>query len=97
MTETPIGGLPVNEELCPKCGRVTPSKVVHHGSGVEFLCSVCGTQTDFLIAEDEVDPLGDDHCHHCGAPYDGGHRCGSCGNGDPLDEGEFDPVSGEQW
>lgn len=42
-------------------------------------------------------PDEETYCHRCGSPYDGGHRCGVCGNGDPLDTGEFDPVTGEQW
>lgn len=41
--------------------------------------------------------LDEDTCLHCGSYYDGGHRCGRCGNGDPLDTGEFDPQTGEQW
>ena len=40
--------------------------------------------------------IGSDCCVHCGARYDGGHRCGSCGHGDPLDTGEFDSVTGDE-
>lgn len=47
--------------------------------------------------EQEPESPYEDRCVHCGAAYDGGHRCGACGNGDPLDTGEFDPVTGEQW
>lgn len=46
----------------------------------------------------EETPIDEDtHCIHCGNPYDGGFRCPFCGHGDPLDTGEFDPITGEEW
>jgi len=84
---------------CPDCGLTC-----HCGGDIDDLlldldkyvngCTHCAgddSEPDFYDYDDS------EYCAHCGAPYDGGHRCGSCGNGDPLATGEFDSVSGEQW
>lgn len=57
-------------------------------------CTVCG----WYLYDEEFDPLDPDEteCWHCGGYYDGGAFCGTCGHGDPLDTGEFDPVTGHQ-
>lgn len=61
-------------------------------------CDGCGCDEDEDWEYDDYwDAAEDvDHCRHCGAKYDGGHHCGTCGHGDPLCTGEFDPVTGEQ-
>lgn len=74
---------------------VTPHVCEYVESYYGHECKACG---DFIA--DGCEPWNDpDHmtCAHCGADYDGGHRCGSCGNGDPEGTGEFDPETGEQW
>lgn len=68
---------------CPMgCGRITED--VAGGP-----CDACWSSID--------EGPEDMTCVHCGSPYDGGHRCGTCGNGDPEGSGEFDPETGEQW
>lgn len=39
-------------DFCTRCQSTTPSKVVQHPSGTEFLCAVCGSQVDFLHADE---------------------------------------------
>jgi hypothetical protein len=51
--------MPDYQELCLRCGKVTPSKVVCHASGTEFLCAVCGNQVDFLHDEEDDEPYFD--------------------------------------
>ena len=53
-------------DYCPRCKKVTESKVVYHSSGTEYLCVICGAQVGFDIDED----YGDD--------YDDGEPVGSC-------------------
>lgn len=59
-----------------------------------------GIPVEFIDPDDadcpDQDPPPDNICRHCGAPYDGGHRCGTCRNGDPLNTGEFDPETGAE-
>jgi transcription elongation factor Elf1 len=43
-----------HRELCTKCGKVTANEVIQHAAGTEFVCKVCGTQTDFLHNEEET-------------------------------------------
>lgn len=49
----PTNEVPECKELCLKCGKVTPNEVIQHAAGTEFVCKVCGTQTDFLHAEEQ--------------------------------------------
>lgn len=52
------------KELCIKCGKVTPTKVVDHPGCTEYLCGVCGAQVDCDMHDDYYD--GDQNCHYCG-------------------------------
>ncbi|MBF0102056.1 MAG: hypothetical protein HQK77_14230 [Desulfobacterales bacterium] len=63
----------------------------------QVICLICDSDDYELLDVDETEYDDDILCVHCGAHYDGGSRCGTCGNGDPLDTGEFDPISGEPW
>lgn len=61
----------INAEFCNRCQKVTPSRVVYHDCGTEFLCAVCGWQVDFLHnddgppedCEDNGEPVGS--CDEC--------------------------------
>lgn len=48
------------KELCMRCGEETPCRVVHHPSGTEWVCDVCGSQVDFMI-NDELDDEWSDY------------------------------------
>lgn len=39
-------------ELCLNCKKTTKAVVVYHATGVEWLCSECGHQVDFLDNSD---------------------------------------------
>ncbi len=70
----------------------------------EHVCERCGKLLSLAEKQpiedseefDPDEPEPEPQCCRCGAPYDGGHRCGVCGNGDPEGTGEFDPETGEQ-
>lgn len=82
-------------DAAPLHGIVTPHKCEYVQVYYGHECKTCG---DFIA--DGCEPWNDSDqmtCVHCGADWDGGNRCGSCGNGDPEGSGEFDPETGEQW
>lgn len=58
------------KELCYRCNEETPCTVVHHPSGTEWLCAVCGWQVDFMHDEEayDYDPYDEpvDSCLWCG-------------------------------
>lgn len=69
-------------DYCGACGTTTDCKVVHHASGDETLCTVCGGQVDFDIADCEDDYLeACGSCENCGVnlyPEDDDELCDQC-------------------
>ena len=56
-------------DYCTRCRSVMPSHRVRHAGGTEFVCAVCGAQTDFLHDEEEEEDANDviGCCETCGA------------------------------
>lgn len=42
-------------ELCLNCKKTTKAVVVYHATGVEWLCSECGHQVDFMDTDEWYD------------------------------------------
>jgi len=72
-------------EYCHRCQRVTESRAVTHGSGVEFVCVTCGWQVDYMFDEHDDDDSNEpvSSCEKCGSNVyesedDGSGLCDAC-------------------